>query len=98
MPFARMSVYGRARRLSVALSVVAILVAAAPAAAGPDGAASAGRSTHSSRAVRHDTSAPLRDMDPAPLIDLSADPNWRKYRYRVYQTVIPLRNVIWAGV
>ena len=36
--------------------------------------------------------------DPAPLIDLSANPNWRRYRYRVYQTVMPIRNVIWAGV
>jgi type IV pilus assembly protein PilW len=29
-------------------------------------------------------------------IDLSADPNWKCYRYRVFQTVIPLRNVLWA--
>jgi type IV pilus assembly protein PilW len=36
--------------------------------------------------------------DPAPLIDLSSDPDWQKYRYKVYQTVIPLRNVIWANV
>lgn len=36
--------------------------------------------------------------DPAPVIDLSADANWRKYRYRTYQTIIPIRNVIWAGV
>lgn len=36
--------------------------------------------------------------DPAPLIDLSSNTDWRKYRYRVYQTIIPLRNVIWAGV
>lgn len=36
--------------------------------------------------------------DPAPQIDLSSDANWRKYRYRVYQTIIPIRNVIWAGV
>lgn len=36
--------------------------------------------------------------DPAPRIDLSADPNWQKYRYRVYQTIIPLRNVIWANL
>lgn len=35
---------------------------------------------------------------PAPLIDLSSDADWRKYRYKVYQTVIPLRNVIWANV
>ena len=36
--------------------------------------------------------------DPAPLVDLRANADWRKYRYRVYQTVIPIRNVIWAGV
>lgn len=36
--------------------------------------------------------------DKAPLIDLSSDANWQKYRYRVYQTIIPIRNVIWAGV
>lgn len=40
-----------------------------------------------------DTSA-----DKAPLIDLSGDANWRRYRYRVFQTVIPLRNNISAGV
>lgn len=33
---------------------------------------------------------------PAPEIDLSGDPNWQYYRYRVLDTVIPLRNVIWA--
>lgn len=32
--------------------------------------------------------------DKAPLIDLSADANWRKYRYRVFQTIIPIRNTI----
>lgn len=36
--------------------------------------------------------------DPAPLIDLSSNADWQKYRYRVYQTIIPIRNVIWAGV
>ncbi len=36
--------------------------------------------------------------DPAPLIDLSSLPDWKKYRYKVYQTIIPLRNVIWANV
>lgn len=24
--------------------------------------------------------------------------DWKKYRYRVYETVIPIRNVVWAGV
>ena len=33
---------------------------------------------------------------PAPLIDLSADANWARYRYRVYETIIPLRNMIWS--
>jgi type IV pilus assembly protein PilW len=36
--------------------------------------------------------------NPAPLIDLSADPNWQRYRYRVFETIIPLRNVIWANL
>jgi len=29
-------------------------------------------------------------------IDLSAEPNWRCYRYRVLRTVIPIKNVIWG--
>jgi type IV pilus assembly protein PilW len=29
-------------------------------------------------------------------IDLTADPNWQCYRYRVFETVVPLRNQIWA--
>jgi type IV pilus assembly protein PilW len=33
-----------------------------------------------------------------PAVDLSADANWQCYRYRVYQTIIPLRNVIWANI
>lgn len=33
-----------------------------------------------------------------PTIDLSADPNWRCYRYKVFQTIVPLRNVIWANL
>lgn len=36
--------------------------------------------------------------NPAPLINLSADPNWQFYRYKVYQTIVPLRNVIWANL
>lgn len=28
-------------------------------------------------------------------VDLSAIPNWQRYRYRTYETIIPLRNVIW---
>ena len=35
--------------------------------------------------------------NPAPTIDLGAsNPNWQRYRYRVFETVIPLKNMIWA--
>lgn len=34
---------------------------------------------------------------PAPIIDLSATADWRRYRYRVYETIIPLRNVMWQS-
>jgi type IV pilus assembly protein PilW len=28
--------------------------------------------------------------------DLSADPNWQCYRYKVFQTTIPVRNMLWS--
>lgn len=31
-------------------------------------------------------------------INVSYLPNWQQYRYKVYTTIIPLRNVIWANV
>lgn len=34
---------------------------------------------------------------PAPVLDLSAgDADWARYRYRVFETIIPLRNMVWA--
>ncbi len=39
---------------------------------------------------------------PAPTIDLSKtasgvdNPNWQRYRYRVYETIIPIRSMIWS--
>ena len=30
--------------------------------------------------------------------DLSGYANWQKYRYKVFQTVVPIRNVSWLGV
>ena len=36
--------------------------------------------------------------DSEPVVDLSANPQWKRYRYRIYQTIVPLRNVIWAGI
>lgn len=31
-------------------------------------------------------------------IDLSADANWQRYRYRTFETTVPLRNIAWQGV
>jgi len=35
---------------------------------------------------------------PAPAINLSGDANWQRYRYKVFETIIPLKNVIWANI
>jgi type IV pilus assembly protein PilW len=36
------------------------------------------------------------NSDVAPSnVDLTAIPNWQNYRYKVYETVVPLRNVMW---
>jgi type IV pilus assembly protein PilW len=32
----------------------------------------------------------------APVVDLSNTANWDRYRYRVYETIIPLRNIVWT--
>jgi len=31
-------------------------------------------------------------------INLTGDANWKKYRYKVFQTIVPIRNVSWMGV
>lgn len=31
----------------------------------------------------------------APLIDLSNTPQWNQYRYRVFNTILPIRNMLW---
>lgn len=36
------------------------------------------------------------DDSPAPTVDLSDTTDWNHYRYRVFETIIPLRNVVWA--
>lgn len=42
-------------------------------------------------------------MSGATLVNLSLNPdgsanaNWKKYRYKVFQTVVPIRNVAWMG-
>lgn len=32
----------------------------------------------------------------APAVVLSADANWARYHYRVFETIIPLRNMVWS--
>lgn len=40
----------------------------------------------------------ITTASPAPAINLNpnnANPDWQRYRYRVFETIIPLRNLIW---
>lgn len=32
----------------------------------------------------------------APLIKLTGTPDWQRYRYRVFETIIPVRNLLWS--
>src|SRR5947209_7026225 len=67
----------RARSISAVTVMVALLSAAAPAASAVQraipaqsaAALAAGHGTHFSRAAHHDTSAPLRDLHAAAVID-----------------------------
>lgn len=34
----------------------------------------------------------------APAVNLTGDANWQCYRYKVYHTIIPLRNILWANI
>lgn len=43
------------------------------------------------------TAAPVT-WPGGPAVDLSNDPDWQCYRYRVFETVVPLRNVLWANL
>lgn len=37
------------------------------------------------------------NASPAPAIDMSpGNAQWNRYRYRVFETIIPVRNVVWA--
>jgi type IV pilus assembly protein PilW len=42
------------------------------------------------------TSASPNVASPAPVIDLSNVADWQRYRYKTYETIVPLRNMIWA--
>lgn len=44
------------------------------------------------------TSSTLTTLNPTALpIDLSANEEWKSYRYKAVQTTIPLRNAVWQG-
>lgn len=42
------------------------------------------------------TSANPTIASPAPTINLTNTPQWNQYRYRVYESIIPLRNIVWT--
>jgi type IV pilus assembly protein PilW len=44
------------------------------------------------------TVAPTWSGSGTQAIDLSADADWQRYRYKTFETVVPLRNVAWLGV
>lgn len=35
-------------------------------------------------------------LGAAPLIDLTGTADWDRYRYRVFETIVPLRNMLWS--
>ena len=43
------------------------------------------------------TAAPVWDGSDGAPIDLSANDDWGYYRYKVFQTVVPLRNLPWMA-
>ena len=42
------------------------------------------------------TTATRPTWNGGTVIDVTADPEWQCYRYRVFETVIPIRNLIWV--
>lgn len=62
-----------------------------------------------SRSVQYEkdavtTSSPLWDGNATAPIDLTlkpdgtANPDWQNYRYKLFQTVVPIRNINWMGM
>ena len=47
--------------------------------------------------VTTDALKPTWAGQAAAPIDLSALPDWRSYRYRTFETVVPSRNLVWMG-
>ena len=70
--------------------VLAVRVAVVARSAEPEQ-----RMTGQGAACSTTTAAPTWRNPPTP-ISVAADPNWQCYRYRVFETVVPLRNIIWV--
>jgi type IV pilus assembly protein PilW len=56
------------------------------------------------RSGQYEKTANGVDVTPTPrtweggTIDLTANADWQHYRYKVFQTIVPLRNIAWMGV
>jgi len=48
--------------------------------------------------VCHTTSVAPVSWPGGPAVDLTDDPDWQCYRYKVYETIVPLRNILWANL
>lgn len=48
--------------------------------------------------VCHTTSVAPVSWAGGPTVDLTDDPDWQCYRYKVYETIVPLRNILWANL
>ncbi|MDD5176746.1 MAG: PilW family protein [Sterolibacterium sp.] len=44
------------------------------------------------------TAAPAWQGNAGAPVVLTANANWQNYRYKVFQTVVPIRNIAWLGV
>lgn len=81
----------RARISAIRIALVARNIQRSPAAtpAAPTWAGSAVVAPTPANPIANPTATP---------IDLSNDPNWMNYRYKVFQTIVPLKNMIWMGL
>lgn len=44
------------------------------------------------------TTAPVWAAAAAASVNLSGNTNWTKYRYKTFETIVPMRNLTWQGV
>ena len=63
----------------------------------PTGGATTCNTTTAAPASWSSLGVPTGSSTP-PVIDLSSDTDWQCYRYKVYSTIVPLRNVMWGNM